>query len=230
MVLEFLTEPHELVFRMIYPLFSFIMCLLIYFKTRDIEKLSLNKGVRYFRRAFLFLGLSFPIMFLLMSMRVFIGDDGATGYPGQPPGIPLAMLVSRYFLLASGLYLLYSLVGKRLDSRVAGKEDLAINATALALALSELLVGPLYSTLLSAALFGYITLESYANWRNSSAKKTAVPWYSVSLFLLSLMWLIQLASMLFRGVSPMFRAYTLLSTPAILAIILYLIHKATKEA
>jgi hypothetical protein len=218
----------------IYPIFSFLVCMLIYLKTKEIEKLSLNRGVKYFRRAFLFLGLSFPIMFLLMSARVFIGENSeAIGVdPGfRETGIPLGIIMSRYFLLVCVFYLLYSLLWKNFDNR---KNWIYIFMEPLIFIVSfviigiDLLIGHVFSTLILIIVLSFIAVLSYLKY-NRSSKKQKLPWYPISLFLFSLIWGIQFASLLFRGLLPIFRVYTMISTPVILSIIFYLIHKATKE-
>ncbi len=46
-------------------------CFYIYFQTKNIEKLSSHKGIEYFRKAFLFFGLSFLIRLIGLIFRFF---------------------------------------------------------------------------------------------------------------------------------------------------------------
>ena len=223
-------NPEFILLLSLYPVFTFLACLLIYLKTRKIEELSFNKGVKYFRRAFLFLGISFPIMFLLMSVSRFIGEEN--GYPAlrDPFGAPLGRIGSRYFVLVCSFYLLYSLLWKKFDfrkNRLYRFLEPSIFVVSLLVIGIDMFTGHVFSTLLLLILLSHIALMSYSNY-TKSRKKQKLPWYPLSLLLFSLMWGIQFFALLFRGLSPIFRVYTMLSTPVILLTVLYLVHKATK--
>ena len=88
------------------------ICFLIYFKTRDILKLSSHEGIKYFRYTFLFFGLSSLIRFLIREYAVTFFMQG----PGRTLlNIELASaLLIIYTHMLAALFLVYSICWKNL--------------------------------------------------------------------------------------------------------------------
>jgi hypothetical protein len=84
-----------------------ISCIWIFYKTKELQKLSSHKGIIYFRRAFLFFGISFLIIFYNFVQRIIIGQ-------GLIPADVIFNLYI-YFNLVAILYLLLSLIWKFFD-------------------------------------------------------------------------------------------------------------------
>jgi hypothetical protein len=100
-------------------LYSFIIIaisLIIYFSTREIEILSSYKGIKYFRKSFLFFALAFFfkvfIQFLVRSFGVRRASEFA---PSSLGFISLFLFV--FFSTLAIFYLIYSLVWRKLNSK-----------------------------------------------------------------------------------------------------------------
>lgn len=91
-----------------------LICFIIYFKTREIQQLSLHEGVRYFRKTFLLFGIASLLKLLTRHLAVsFFLYPGILGISGEV--IALGVLSILYAHTMAAFYLLYSLSWKNLD-------------------------------------------------------------------------------------------------------------------
>lgn len=104
-------DPLGFGFEMLYSVIVISLFALVYYKTKDIYKLTKHKGIHYFRIAFLLFGAAYAARFLfhiiqlsLIAFDVFM----PRGIPG-----PLAMLLTGYLSTLAIFYLAYSTVWKR---------------------------------------------------------------------------------------------------------------------
>ncbi len=90
-----------------------ILCMLIFFRTKELYTLTEHKGIRYFRNTFLFFALAFASRF---AFHLF-GISGAGFDFRLPPELmgPLPLLVTSYFSTIAIFYLLFSLLWKKID-------------------------------------------------------------------------------------------------------------------
>jgi hypothetical protein len=100
----------ELVFSTI----VILLCMMIFFRTRSLYGLTKHRGISYFRNTFLFFALAFlfRLGFHLFSLSGIVFDFR---FPRQLLG-PLPLLVTTYFSTIAILYLLLSLVWKRINT------------------------------------------------------------------------------------------------------------------
>jgi len=66
----------------IYSLIVIVSCLIIFFKTKDLYKISGHQGIKYFRYTFLFFGLSFVARLLAPVFRAFLEIRPHIFHPG----------------------------------------------------------------------------------------------------------------------------------------------------
>lgn len=99
-------------------------CFLIYFKTRESYELTRYVGIRYFRDAFLFFGLSYALRFLF-------GMGFAFGLPHAMLVLLLILLLG-YFSTIGIFYLIFSAVWKRYRNDM----DLLVTGHGVALLMS----------------------------------------------------------------------------------------------
>lgn len=97
---------YHLLTEIIFASIVMLSCLLIYLKTKEIYDLTGHKGIKYFRYAFLFFGLSYAFRFLipyaaLIDMRIFLLRE-------------IGLLFSTYFSTLAILSLTYSTLWKKL--------------------------------------------------------------------------------------------------------------------
>jgi hypothetical protein len=65
MVLPHFFNPVMFISELVFTILAVIFCLLIFIKTKESYELTKHKGIKYFRLAFLFFGLSYILRFLL---------------------------------------------------------------------------------------------------------------------------------------------------------------------
>jgi len=111
---QMLFDPLRFTTELIYTVSLVLACFLIYFKTRESYELTKYKGIMFFRDAFLFLGLSYLMRFILFIMR-FTTIEG----PGEPrlEIFPIILLLTGYLSTMGIAYLLFSSIWKKIDSK-----------------------------------------------------------------------------------------------------------------
>ncbi len=67
---KFFLNPCIFSTELIYSIIIIALCLIIYFKTKEIYKLTSHKGIGFFRNTFLFFALAYFIRFLLQIFRL----------------------------------------------------------------------------------------------------------------------------------------------------------------
>jgi len=109
-------DPIMFGLELVFTIAAFIFCVLIFYKTREIYNLTKHKGIRYFRDAFLFFGLSYVLRFLfsiiLVSRIAF--DFILPRYFFMPTFI----LIMGYFSTMAIFYIIFSSVWKNFDNRI----------------------------------------------------------------------------------------------------------------
>ena len=103
---HFFTGP-EFILESLYSLIVIISCLIIYFKTKEIYKLSSHKGIGIFRNAFLFFGIAFFSRYFLRFITL-ISD-----YQIDRIIFGLGFFFFVYFGTMAALLLIYSVLWKR---------------------------------------------------------------------------------------------------------------------
>jgi len=113
---QFMFDPLRFTTELVYTISLVLVCFLIYFKTRESYELTKYKGIMFFRDAFLFLGLSYLMRFILFAMRFTLMDiDG----PGMPKSniFPIFLLLTGYLSTMGIAYLMFSSMWKKIDSK-----------------------------------------------------------------------------------------------------------------
>jgi hypothetical protein len=101
--------------ELLFTVVAVIFCFIIYFKTREIYKLSKYEGIKYFRGAFLFFGLSYVLRFIFSLLR-FTGI-AFNFFIHREMFALLFILPLGYFSTIGILYLIFGLVWKRFNSK-----------------------------------------------------------------------------------------------------------------
>jgi hypothetical protein len=101
---------------LIFTLIAVIFCFLIYFKTKDIYELTKYEGIKYFRGAFLFFGLSYLMRFtlgLMLFSRVAFDFFLPRGL-----SVLLFLLPLGYFSTIGIFYLIFGSIWKSMSSKL----------------------------------------------------------------------------------------------------------------
>jgi hypothetical protein len=101
--------------ELLFTIIAVIFCFIIYFKTREIYELTKHKGIRYFRDAFLFFGLSYVVRFIF-SLSMFSGLAFDFIVPREMFG-PLFILPLGYLSTMGIFYLIFSSIWKRFTNK-----------------------------------------------------------------------------------------------------------------
>ena len=100
--------------KLIYSFVILLICLLAYFETREISKLSSHKGIKFFRNSFLFFGISY-LLSLVFSLGFFSRSF-------HIPGNFLFFSIMIYSSLMAGIYLVLTIGSKRLPKNTKNIE------------------------------------------------------------------------------------------------------------
>jgi hypothetical protein len=109
-----LIDPTELGAELGYTLIVVFLCLMIYFKTREIYDLTKHEGIKYFRLTFLFFALAYIFRFLhIFSIleRITFGTDLLMDFFRF---FPFSLVFNGYFSTLAILSLTYSIIWKNL--------------------------------------------------------------------------------------------------------------------
>src|SRR3989338_8522668 len=96
--------------EIVFTVAAVVFCFLIYFKTKESYELTKYEGIRYFRQAFLFFGLSYLFRFAL-SIVVFSRIAFDVFIP-RTMFLPWFILLIGYFSTTGIFYLIFSSIHK----------------------------------------------------------------------------------------------------------------------
>jgi len=96
------------VIEVIYSIVIMIISLLIYYRTKELYKLSQHQGIKYFRLTFLFFGLSYGFKLFINYFKLTIGNN----FPMHMFPYNLSLIIT-YTTSMAFLSLIYSLVWKK---------------------------------------------------------------------------------------------------------------------
>jgi len=89
-----------------------MLCLVIYFKTKELFGLTRYKGIDYFRKTFLFLAISY--LFKFISTAIMLSTINS-GFPMQrSPLVPISLMLVSYFSTMAIIYLFLSFSWKNI--------------------------------------------------------------------------------------------------------------------
>ena len=101
--------------ELIFTIIAVGFCLLIYFKTREIYELTKYNGIKYFRDAFLFFGLSYVLRFLFS--LVLLSTIAFDFIIPRDMFVPIFILPLGYFSTIGIFYLVFSSIWKRFSNK-----------------------------------------------------------------------------------------------------------------
>jgi hypothetical protein len=148
----------------LYSLVIMAVCLAIYFKTKDVERLSAHKGVSYFRDTFLFFAISYFFKFLT---RIQIFTYRTLEILRIVP-TATTTFVSIYASFMAVLYLTHSVTWRK-GRDISNKEELlwhfiAIGAAGLTVFMNQ----PFFYIVAQIGLFVYALME--ISWKDRGKK------------------------------------------------------------
>jgi len=170
-----------------------LISLTILIKTDKYFRLSLHNGLRYFRNAFLFYGLAFFWKFILADftnlniLSVFISQ-----------------FIFEYLLIMGGLFLLYSLIWKKLDihkitySSLLNSRIILFHIVAIILALIDSVLESYKLLFFSQILIFSLSLFlSFKNYKKNEKKSPISKFYTIALSLGLIAWILNFFTAIF---------------------------------
>ena len=126
--------PSNFILEFMFMIVPVIFCFLIYFKTKESYELTKHEGIKYFRDAFFFFGLSYVFRFLfsIIMLSMFALDI----FRPHGPFMPFPILFMGYFSTMGIFSLIFSSIWKKSNPE---KMALAGHGTAIALSLISFL-------------------------------------------------------------------------------------------
>jgi hypothetical protein len=183
-------NPLAFTSEIVFTLIAVVFCILIYLKTKESYELTKHEGLRYFRDAFLFFGLSYALRFIF---SIFLFSNVAFDFLQRPERpspmliLPFIILLG-YFSTVAIFYLLYSSVWKTFNHRymLGIGHAIAIILSILAFATrSEAILLSLQTILLVLAIAMSMTASIGSKKKRLSSMKALY-------ILISILWLINL--------------------------------------
>ncbi len=106
-------NPWVIGLELVFSVVVIALCLMIFFRTKELYRLTKHRGISYFRMTFLFFALAFFFRFLFHLFAI----SGMVFEFHFPRGImgPLPLLVTTYFSTIAIFYLLLSLLWKKVN-------------------------------------------------------------------------------------------------------------------
>jgi hypothetical protein len=167
MSLYSLIVDNKFALEIVYAFAISIICAIIVLRADKFFRLSLHKGIRYFRNAFLFYGVAFIGRYIL---GVF--SDLSLNY------VSVAQVAFEYFILMAGFFLLYSLVWKKVESAKDKYTSSLVNSKIIVFHIMALVIAVLdglwqtYSFLFVSEIliFFFISTLAYINFINDKGR------------------------------------------------------------
>ena len=122
-------DPFVFIIELLFTVIAVLFCFLIHLRTREIYELTKYEGIRYFRSAFLFFGLSYALRFLFSI--ILLSRIAFDFILPRELFAPLFILPLGYFSTIGILYLIFSSIWKKFKS-----SRLLISGHAIAVLLS----------------------------------------------------------------------------------------------
>ncbi len=171
--------------ELIYSFIIIAVCLIIYFETKQIYKLSSHKPLKYFRYTFLFFAISYLLKFL---SRLFLIEEGtSTG----SLFLLILLLFTMYTYLLAGIYLVLSISWKKKKLASLNKIWLWHISTIIIVLLTVFGKFPLIYIFFQAIILFYGIFLLYSGYKKLKDKKETPLIYVVYPFLL-IFWILNI--------------------------------------
>lgn len=219
-------DPFRISTELIYTLIIVALCILIYYKTREMYSLTKHKGIGFFRLAFLFLGFSFIMRLVPISMRIV---DFETAHSLMHI-MPITLAFTGYISTIAFLYLFMSTIWKKIDHLNTNYVLIYMHVLALAITILTLITRSPWIMLYTHIVL--LLLAVIMSFVNNVKKRKIRKKFSHTFAIYSLMvlfWIINLFPLIRPRFLPMeFKIGIQIIPIIIFALIYYKVSKWTK--
>ena len=185
--------PPEIGLQLIYSFVIILCSLMIYYSTKEIYELSSYKGLKYFRRSFLFFAIAYFfryfIAFFLFLLNIKEIIDLSPGYI-----FGVSMFLFLYFSSMGIFYLVYSVMWKTWNH--SKTKIFLFNVLALIIAfIGTIFGGPAVSLILNVVLLIFLAAMLLAAYKDHKSKQKGKSLFVIYL-LLSLFWVLNMVDVM----------------------------------
>jgi hypothetical protein len=187
MLYDWIIANKELV-KVIYALIICFICAIVVIKTDRLFKISNYQGLRYFRNAFFFYGVSFLIRFILGGLQI----ETLFNYEQT------IWFLFEFTIITAGFMLLYSLIWKKIENEIKyhslfNRNMFVIYAISLVITVLDALWNtPLFMYLSQIVLFIALIKLSYSNFAQSGKESPFLKYYFITMILGLAAWLLNM--------------------------------------
>jgi len=207
--------------------FIIIACsLMIYFGTKELYELSSHKGIKYFRRAFLFFAIAYFFRSFIKFILIYFDTreilEVSHGILGMFFG-KITLFIFMYFSAMAVFYLLYSVMWKKWNN--SSKKIYLFHVLAFVIALSSIVFkNPFVNLGINLLLLLFVIFTLYISNKQLENKKTNYNLH-VTYTLLTLFWIINIIDILIPNFLQTFQLFLYLASSGIFLVILYKVLK-----
>jgi len=177
---------NKYILELSYALLLTFICAVIFFRTDKFFRLSLHKGLRYFRNAFLFYGAAFITRYLFGVLSDLNFDYAY-----------IVKIIFEYFFVMAAFFLLYSLMWKKFETQREKHSSLfnpkiaIFHVLALVIAMMDYLWGTYYF-LFGAEILIFIIASAlaYSNYRKDRGQHKFLKFYFFAMILSLAAWVL----------------------------------------
>jgi hypothetical protein len=181
-MLNLIVENKEFL-KIIYALIITLICAIIVLKTDRLFRLSLHKGIRYFRNAFFFFGMGFIVRYFLY---------------GFPRYNFITLSLFKFFFIMAGFFLLYSLLWKKIEASKANYASSFFNLNILIfytmsfviIFLDYLWKTGVFTFFSQITLFTFAAIISFVNYKRNGRRHKFLKFYFIAMIMSLIAWLL----------------------------------------
>lgn len=215
--LEFLMPP-EIGVELIYSFVIIICSLMIYWSTREIYELSSYKGLKYFRKSFLFFAIAYFFRYFIMFFLVILNLKEFIEFrPDSILWIPLFIFI--YSSSIAVFYLLYSVKWKKLNSTIFKMPFFHILAILIAF-IGVFSRSHEIQFILNIILLFFVSFVLLTAYRDSKDKKKGKSLLLIY-FLLFVFWILNVIDIIIPKFLELFKLFIYLASILLFMSILY---------
>ncbi len=210
--------------ELVYSFIIIICSLMIYFATKEMDKLSSYKGIKYFRLSFLFFAFAY---FFRYFIQIFLFSFNLKGILEFSPMFfgAISLFVFLYFSTMAIFFLLYSVMWKKWNH--SKLTIILFNVSALIMAFALIFSRGIFVYLLiNLILLLVVLFILFIAYKDSKKKsKTGSPF--IIYLLLSIFWILNITDILIPRFLSIYQLLVYLISILLFMIILYKVLKKT---
>jgi len=217
--IEFLSSP-DIGIQLMYSFVIILCSLMIYFSTKEMYELSSYKGIKFFRKAFLFFAIAYFFRYFIAVLLMFFGIKGILEISPLFVGI-ISLFIFLYSSAMAVFYLSYSVMWKKWNHKMK-IYILHIFAVAIAL-IGTVFASDMIYFLINIILLIFVAINLIIMNRDSGKKrKNLVVIYA----LLFIFWVLNIIDIL---IPQFFQFYQLLIYLASISLFMTILYKVLKR-